>query len=32
VQVRQLALARGYLSSSEPAVHFGLGPDTLINA
>jgi hypothetical protein len=28
VQVRQLWLARGYLSSSEPAVHFGLGQDT----
>ena len=25
VQVRQLVLARGYLSSSEPMVHFGLG-------
>lgn len=24
-QVRELALARGYLSSSEPVVHFGLG-------
>ena len=30
VQVRQLALARGYSSSSEPAVHFGFGNDTLI--
>jgi hypothetical protein len=30
VQVRQLALARGYSSSSEPAVHFGLGDDTTI--
>ena len=30
VQVRQLWLARGYLSSSEPAVHFGLGADTNI--
>jgi len=30
VQVRQLWLARGYLSSSEPAVHFGLGADTSI--
>jgi hypothetical protein len=28
VQVRQLWLARGYLSSSEPMVHFGLGEDT----
>ena len=25
VQVRQLVLARGYLSSSEPILHFGLG-------
>ncbi len=30
VQVRTLGLARGYLSSSEPAVHFGLGEDTVI--
>ncbi len=30
LQVRQLWLARGYSSSSEPAVHFGLGNDTLI--
>jgi enediyne biosynthesis protein E4 len=30
VQVRQLALARGYMSSSEPMLHFGLGSDTLI--
>jgi len=30
VQVSQLWLARGYLSSSEPAVHFGLGADTTI--
>ncbi len=30
VQVRQLWLARGFMSSSEPAVHFGLGQDTLI--
>jgi len=29
-QVRQLWLARGYLSSSEPMVHFGLGKDTII--
>ena len=28
VQVRQLWLARGYMSSSEPMVHFGLGNDT----
>ena len=30
LQVRQLWLARGYMSSSEPAIHFGLGDDTLI--
>ena len=30
LQVRQLTLARGYLSSSEPMLHFGLGPDTII--
>jgi hypothetical protein len=30
VQVRQLMLARGYLSSSEPMLHFGLGADTVI--
>jgi enediyne biosynthesis protein E4 len=30
VQVRQLWLARGYMSSSEPMVHFGLGADTVI--
>ena len=30
VQIRQLWLARGYMSSSEPAVHFGLGADTQI--
>ncbi|HVU18499.1 MAG TPA: FG-GAP-like repeat-containing protein [Candidatus Didemnitutus sp.] len=29
-QVRPLTLARGLLSSSEPVVHFGLGPDQLI--
>ena len=28
VQMRPLTLARGYLSSSEPMVHFGLGEDT----
>ena len=28
VQVRQLVLARGVLSSSEPVLHFGLGEDT----
>jgi hypothetical protein len=30
VQVRQLVLARGYMSSSEPIVHFGLGEDNRI--
>jgi hypothetical protein len=30
VQARPLALARGYLSSSEPMVHFGLGDDTVV--
>lgn len=30
VQVRQLVLARGYLSSSEPILHFGLGADERI--
>ncbi len=30
VQVRVLELARGYLSSSEPMVHFGLGGDAVI--
>ena len=30
VQVRPLVLARGYLSNSEPIVHFGLGEDTLV--
>ncbi len=29
-QVRQLVLARGYMSSSEPMLHFGLGADTTI--
>jgi enediyne biosynthesis protein E4 len=29
-QVRQLTLARGYMSSSEPMLHFGLGNDTSI--
>ncbi|HEY3757104.1 MAG TPA: FG-GAP-like repeat-containing protein [Opitutaceae bacterium] len=29
-QVRQLWLARGYLSSSEPMLHFGLGPDPIV--
>ena len=31
-QVRQLWLARGYMSSSEPMVHFGLGVDTSIRS
>ena len=30
VQVRQLVLARGYLSSSETMLHFGLGDDAAI--
>jgi hypothetical protein len=30
VQVRPLVLSRGYLSSSEPMLHFGLGDDTVI--
>src|ERR1019366_1637703 len=30
VQARQLVLARGYMSSSEPMLHFGLGGDTSI--
>lgn len=30
VQVRSLVLARGYLSSSEPVLHFGLGADSRI--
>ena len=30
IQVRQLVLARGLLSSSEPVLHFGLGESTLI--
>jgi|CZKI01.1.fsa_nt_gi hypothetical protein len=30
IQVRPLVLARGYLSSSEPMLHFGLGGDTAI--
>ncbi len=29
-QVRTLTLARGYLSTSEPALHFGLGESTKI--
>ena len=30
VQVRQLTIARGALSSSEPVLHFGLGDETQI--
>jgi hypothetical protein len=30
VQVRPMSLARGYMSSSEPIAHFGLGPDTTV--
>ncbi len=30
IQVRQLVLARGVLSSSEPVLHFGLGESTVI--
>jgi hypothetical protein len=30
VQASQLVLTRGYMSSSEPMIHFGLGNDTLI--
>jgi len=30
IQVRQLVLARGYMSSSEPMLHFGLGRDEVI--
>ncbi|HEY4990436.1 MAG TPA: CRTAC1 family protein, partial [Opitutaceae bacterium] len=29
-QTRQLTLSRGYMSSSEPMLHFGLGADTTI--
>jgi hypothetical protein len=31
VQVREFVLARGYLSTSEPVVHFGLGKDERID-
>ncbi|HVU23570.1 MAG TPA: FG-GAP-like repeat-containing protein [Opitutus sp.] len=31
VQVRPLVLARGYMSASEPVLHFGLGTDTRID-
>ncbi|HEY1849133.1 MAG TPA: CRTAC1 family protein, partial [Opitutaceae bacterium] len=30
LQVRELTLSRGYLSSSEPMVHFGTGSDTTV--
>ncbi|HVU18386.1 MAG TPA: FG-GAP-like repeat-containing protein [Candidatus Didemnitutus sp.] len=30
IQTRQLVLARGYMSSSEPMLHFGLGDDSLV--
>ena len=30
LQARELTLSRGYMSSSEPLVHFGLGNDTVI--
>lgn len=30
IQVRPLVIARGYSSSSEPVVHFGLGEDDVI--
>jgi hypothetical protein len=30
IQIRQLVLARGLVSSSEPVLHFGLGEDTRI--
>jgi hypothetical protein len=30
VQLHPLTLSRGYMSSSEPMVHFGLGADTVI--
>lgn len=29
-QVRQLVLARGYMSSSEPVLHFGLGDEGVV--
>lgn len=31
-QVRTLTLARGYLSTSEPAVHFGLGKEIMVKS
>ncbi len=30
IQVKQLALARGFMSANEPVLHFGLGQDTLV--
>ncbi len=30
IQVRVLTLARGFMSSSEPIVHFGLGEDAVV--
>lgn len=30
VQVRPLVLARGYMSTSEPVLHFGLGADSVV--
>ncbi len=30
LQVRQLVVSRGYLSSSEPIAHFGLGDDPVV--
>jgi len=30
-QVRELVIARGYLSSSEPILHFGLGQDSTVD-
>ena len=30
IQVRTLTLGRGFMSSSEPIVHFGLGEDAVI--
>jgi hypothetical protein len=30
-QIRQLVLARGYMSSSEPVLHFGLGEQARLN-
>jgi enediyne biosynthesis protein E4 len=30
IQVRTLALGRGFMSSSEPIVHFGLGEDAVV--